>query len=146
MRTVRTCARLGGVAVLRAAAFTTGVGLVTALGFGAQDVLLMTQPANAETSVTITGDVTGLVAGGPSVPLTLTLHNAGDVAAPIHEVTTAVTAPAGCAATDLAVGTWQGSVSVPAGGTARVTVPVRLAAGTPDRCRTAAYALGYSAQ
>ena len=145
MRTVRTCARLGGVAVVRAAAFTVGVGIVAAFGFGAQDVLLMTTPANADTALTITGDVTGVVPGGPGVPLMLTLHNAGDLAAPIHQVSTAVTGPAGCAGY-LTVGTWQGTVTVPAGGSATVRVPVRLAATTPDTCASAVFGLAYSAQ
>jgi hypothetical protein len=136
-------------AVVRTAAIGAGVGVAAALGFGAQDVALAVQPTGARAVLHIDGDVSGVVAGAPSRPLTLTLHNRGDVAAHVSHVratpTGTVDGPARCAATSLRVGEWRGALAVPAGGTATVTVPVALAGDLPPGCAGAAYGLVYSA-
>lgn len=148
-RTLRAIARLTGVAVARAAALTAGVAAVAGLGFGAQDAVLSMRPTGAEGALGISGDVGGLVPGGPVVPLRLTLRNAGRAATTVTTVRATPAAPAGaptCAARFLVVGDWHGTVTVGPGASARVTLGVRLDAATPDACANASWGLVYSAQ
>jgi hypothetical protein len=140
-----TAARLCGVAVARAAALCAGGVAVAAFGFGAQDLVLTASPGGADAAIRITGDVSGLVPGGASVPLTLTLWNPSGVAASVTAVTARPAGTPRCAAGYLAVGAWRGALVVPPRGSARVTLPVRLAAGTPDACASAAWGLAYTA-
>ena len=140
-----TAARLCGIALARAVVVAGAVTLAAVAGLGSRDVLLTVQPAHAESSVTITGDVDGLVRGGPSRPLVLTLTNAGDAAAQLSRVTATPHGSARCPGTYLSVGTWRGALSVPPGGARTVTLPVRLIAATPAACAGTAWELAYSA-
>ncbi len=133
----------------RAAAFCAGVGAATAFGVGAHEMVLATRPADAVATLHVSGDVAGVVPGGPSVPLTVTLRNTGNAPARMSTVTTTSTGTSGprsCAAGYLSVGTWHGALTVPVGGAARITVPVRLAAATPSECASVAWRLAYWAQ
>lgn len=131
-------ARLVTTAVRRAAAVTCGLALAGA-ALGAQDVLIAMRPADAATPLTLEGDVSGVVAGGPAGTLRVTLRNSSARDAAVGTVRADVTrGPGGC---PLTVRAWTGSLTVPARGSAAVTLPVTAPAG----CGGARWALAYTA-
>ncbi|HEX8003371.1 MAG TPA: hypothetical protein VF519_11825 [Mycobacteriales bacterium] len=150
MGTIRKLGALGGVAVTRTAAVLAGVlvaGAATGVSFAAQDVALTTGERPAD-PLRIDGSIEGVVAGEHAW-LTLTLTNGG--AGPravtrVHvEPTGVVSGPASCDNGYLTAGEWRGAVTVPARGTATVTVPVAVAAGLPAGCDSVVWGLLYTA-
>jgi hypothetical protein len=148
----KTLGHLGVTALLRAGVVLAGFAVTaTAAGvaWGAQDVALsMTRPVGGV--LTIDGSISGVLAGAPSAPLRLTLHNSGAEARAVSRVradsTGVRSGDAACAAGDyLTVGEWNGTVSVPANGTATVTLPVAVSADLPESCVTASWGLVYTA-
>jgi hypothetical protein len=99
--------------------------------------------AQASPSLTITGDIDGLVPGRPG-ELVLTLHNADASAAVVRGLSAAVTTgSAGCPASALAIEPWRGRVVVPAHDTATVPLAVRLSAPA-GTCGGATWTLTYT--
>jgi hypothetical protein len=148
-----TLARLCVAALVRAGVVMVGFAVTaTAAGvaWGAQDVVLsMARPGGGD-ELTISGGISGVRAGAPSAPLRLTLHNASATARDVVRVTAASTGviegPAACATGDfLTVGEWLGAVTVPAHGSAAVTVPVAVSAALPDECVSVTWGLVYTA-
>jgi hypothetical protein len=135
----------------RASAVLAGVlvaGAATGVSFAAQDVALTMGERPAD-PLRIDGSIRGVVAGAPGAELTLTLTNAGDDARDVRRVRVD---PAGvhegpehCDNGYLTVGEWRGAVSVPAHGTATVSVPVTVSAALPESCATAVWGLVYTA-
>jgi hypothetical protein len=127
-----------GTAVRRAAGITCGLALAGAALSG-QDVLLAMRPAGAATPLALEGDVSGVVAGGPAGALRVTLRNSSAHDAGVGTVRADVTrGPGGC---PLTIRAWTGDLTVPARGTASVTLPVSAPAG----CGGARWALAYTA-
>lgn len=123
---------------------------VAGVAWGAQDVVLsMTGPEGGDL-ISIEGSISGVEAGAPSAPLRLTLRNPGGTDRTITRVradSTGVSAgPAACETGEyLTVGDWAGTVVVPAGGAARVILPVAVSAALPAGCGTATWGLVYTA-
>jgi hypothetical protein len=149
----RTLAHLGATALVRAgvvlAGFTVAAG-VAGVAWGAQDVALSMAGPEGGDPITIEGNISGVVAGAPSAPLRLTLRNPGNDARTVTRVRADSTGvPAGPAACDaarlLSVGEWHGTVTVPARGTAHVTLPVAVAVALPAECAGLAWGLVYTA-
>jgi hypothetical protein len=146
-----TLAHLGAVALARAGAVLAGfVAAAAAAGvaWGAQDVALSMGSREGD-GLTIEGSISGVVAGAPSAPLRLTLRNPGAAARTVTRVTAESTgvrdgAPA-CHGDHLSVGDWTGSLTVPAHGTATVTIPVAVSADLPADCVSATWGLAYTA-
>lgn len=148
---MRTLGGLCGTAVMRSAALLAGVvvaGAATGVSFAAQDVVLTTADRQAD-PLRIDGSIGGVVAGAPSASLTLTLTNAGDDARRVHSVradpTGVATGPSHCDDGYLTAGSWAGEVTVPAHGTATVTLPVAVSADLPPECVTVTWGLLYTA-
>lgn len=151
MRITRTLGGLCGTALLRSAALLAGVavaGAATGVSFAAQDVALTTADRQAD-PLRIDGSISGVVAGAPSASLTLTLTNAGDDARRVRSVradtTGVVTGPESCDNGYLTAGSWVGDVTVPARGTATVTLPVAVSADLPPACAAVTWGLLYTA-
>ena len=93
--------------------------------------------------LSITGSIAELhqdVAAG----LTLTLTNVSDALSTVRSITVRVTsASAGCPVTALSMGTWTGSLAVPAHGASRAVVPVTLH-DPASRCGNATWQLAYT--
>ena len=123
-------------------------GAATSASFAAQDVALTMGERPADL-LRIEGSISGVVAGAPSAALTLTLRNAGDDARDVTRVradsTGVAEGPAHCDGDHLAVGQWRGAVTVPARGTATVTIPVAVSADLPADCATVVWGLLYTA-
>ena len=149
----KTLAHLGATAVLRAGVVLAGftaTAMVAGVAWGAQDVALSMQRPRGGAGLVIEGSIAGVVAGGPSAALRLTLRNPGDVARAVSSVTATSTGlvrgPASCGAGDyLSVGGWTGAVTVPAGGARSVTLPVTFSDATPPECASATWGLAYTA-
>ena len=140
--------RLAVTALLRTGALLTGfiaAVAVAGVAWGAQDVVLSTARPEGGRLV-VEGGISGIRAGEPSAPMRLTLRNPGDDARRVTRVTAdaAATDPA-CPASYLTVGEWAGDVTVPAGGSTTVTVPVAVGAGLPARCAAVGWTLRYTA-
>jgi hypothetical protein len=104
-----------------------------------QQQLRLTSVVERRPVLSVTGDVSGLLPGRPG-RLVLTVHNGGTSAAVVHRLTTSVRSQApGCT---LTVGTWGGSLTVPAGGAVSRAVVVQAAGA---RCASAAWDLDYTA-
>jgi hypothetical protein len=101
-------------------------------------VMTLSQERRAGPELHVTGDVTGLEPGHPG-SLLLTVANDGDVAATIHQITTAVmSSVGGCS---LSVATWRGTANVAAGGAVTRSVTVRVVG---PRCVGASWKLAYN--
>lgn len=142
---------LCGTAIVRAGALMAGVlvaGAATGVSFAAQDVAL-SMTDRAPDLLRIEGSISGVVAGAPGAALTLTLRNGGAEARDVTRVRADSTGVAKgaphCDGEWLTVGEWRGSVSVPAGGSATVAVPVAVSAGLPPDCATSVWGLVYTA-
>ena len=147
-----TLAHLAVTAAVRAVVVLTGFAATAAaagVAWGAQDVALsMARPEGGDL-VAVEGSISGVRPGAPSAPLRLTLRNAAARATTVTRVTVDSTGvrngPAACSGDHLAVGDWAGSVTVPAGGAAVVTVPVAISADLPAECVAVAWGLAYTA-
>jgi hypothetical protein len=145
--------KLGGlcaVALTRTAALLSGVlvaAAATGVSFAAQDVALSVDEA-PPTPLTIEGSISGIVPGA-SATLALTLRNASDAPHPVTRVradgTGVAVGPGHCDNGYLELGEWRGAVTVPARGTATVTLPVAISAGLPAECATVVWGLLYTA-
>ena len=127
----------------------TATAVVAGTAWGAQDVALsMARPEGGDL-ITIEGSISGVHAGAPSAPLRLTLRNPGDVPKDVTRVradsTGVVAGPAHCDGGYLTVGTWTGTLTVPAHGSAELTLPVAVAADLPEDCVTVSWGLVYTA-
>ena len=132
-------------AALRAGAVLAGVAAAGA-AWGASGAVGLTAAEASGGSLSVEGSLGGVRAGAPSAPMRLTLRNAGPAPRAVTRVSTAVSsARAGCPARHLAVGDWAGHLTVPARGSATVTVPVALDADLPARCRDVTWGLVYTA-
>ena len=148
-----TLARLGAVALVRAGAVLAGFAAtvtVTGMAWGVQDIALSVRRPAGGDLLSIEGGVGGVVAGASGTLLHLTLRNAGqdprDVVRVVADSTGVRSGPASCERAGLlTVGEWNGAVTVPAGGTVTVTVPVAVAADLPAECVSAAWGLLYTA-
>ena len=95
-------------------------------------------------SFRIAGSVGGLYPGGTAA-LVLTLSNTAHFAIVVTSVTTQVASPEpGCSGSYLTVEPFAGARTVPAEGTAQITVPVVLSHAAPDPCQGAVFPLAYS--
>lgn len=152
MGTAGTLGQLGATALWRAASVLAGFAVavtVTGVAWGAQDIALSMGGPEGGDPITIEGSISGVVAGAPSAPLRLTLRNPADEPRTVRRVRAATTGvddgPAGCTAGFLTVGDWTGGVTVPAHGSAAVTLPVRISPDLPAECVAVAWGLVYTA-
>lgn len=92
----------------------------------------------------IAGAVGGLYPGA-SAQLVLTVTNPLHFAIVVTSISTTVGSPsAGCVASNLTVAAFSGQLTVAAGGSAQVSVPVALSHAAPDACQAAVFPLQYS--
>jgi hypothetical protein len=95
-----------------------------------------------ESSLSITGSIDHLDTGRPAV-LHLTLRSAADAGVAVHALTAAVMSARGCSASALHIRPWLGVITVPAHGTASVSLRAVLAADAT--CPGASWQLRYTA-
>lgn len=101
-------------------------------------------PPGQSDRFTISGSVTGLYPGA-TLPLVLTISNQEAFPISVTSVSTSVGSPsAGCAASNLTVTQFAGSLTVPAKGTATLTLMASLSHDTPDACQGVVFPLQYS--
>jgi hypothetical protein len=99
--------------------------------------------SKAHGSFGIAGSVKGLYPG-LSTPLVLTVSNRQSFTVVVTSITTAVTgASASCPVSMLSVSTFSGKLSVPAMGSAKTSVVVRMLRSAPDACISANFWLAY---
>lgn len=147
-----TLAHLVRAALLRAGVVLAGfvaAGTVAGVAWGVQDVAFsMGEPPGGD--LTIEGSISGVAAGSPSAPLRLTLRNPAAEPRAVTRVRADSTGvedgPAACGQAGLlAVGEWTGLVTVPARGTATVTLPVAVSVELPAECVAVTWGLAYTA-
>lgn len=97
----------------------------------------------SHTAFSISGDVAGLYPGAVE-PMVLTVTNHDHVDIVVSSMTATVTgAPSNCAAANVSVTSFTGSLLVHAHQTANTTVMVSMGHGAPDGCQGAQFTFGY---
>jgi hypothetical protein len=97
-------------------------------------------------TITLRGHVSGLYPGA-KVWLPLVLRNPNKIPLTIQRITTRVgNAAPGCPSTFLRVRPFDGSLRVPARGTAQASLKVRLRRKAPDACQGARFPLTFTAE
>jgi hypothetical protein len=122
-----------------------GAAGVLALPFaGPRGPLSLSEPAHAQSSLSITGSLDGLEPGVPG-HLTLRLRNAGTNTVAVALLSARVSgASDGCLPSALTVTSWHGRLVLPARGTGSARLPVVLAPAS-GHCAGATWQLTYTA-
>lgn len=112
-------------------------------GIGAAPAACGSSPSGTAPAFTISGDVSGLYPGA-SLPLHLTVLNRERFPIVVTSITTSVSdAGALCAGSNLSVTSFNGTLTLPAGGVNAVTVSATMLPSAPDACQGHVFPLQY---
>ena len=141
---------IAGVALAAVVQLSTGAGLpasVSLVGVGSAATVSSSESATtagAPGRFLISGGVTGLYPGA-TLPLTLTISNPQPFAIVVTSVTVAIgTGSPACASSNLSVSPFSGTLTVPAKGSATMTLSATLAHSAGDGCEGAVFPLQYA--
>jgi hypothetical protein len=113
-------------------------------GVGSSGSPVVQQEKDPRGTFRISGSVGGLYPGN-TAKLVLTVTNPEAYAIVVETISTTVSSPgAGCGASYLVVTSFSGHLSVPAHGSASVSVPVTLGHAAPDACQGLVFPLQYT--